>query len=133
MRSLLHHRPAPQATAPVLRPTGVDAAPLGCATGTGALVIAELRALDDAPVPPTAVRRAFDSRTWVPSLRKVPLTPRPSLAAPELLAADDAADALMRAQVDAIRAVHDSGDVDTARLVEIALARVAAMLEAVTI
>lgn len=116
---------------PQMRPTGVDARPLGCATGTGALVIAELRAADraEAPIAPTAVRRAFDSRTWVPSLRSVPLTPRPSLAAPELLAADDAADALMRAQVDAIRTVHDSGDEDTTRLVSIALARVAAMLE----
>ena len=60
---------------PALRPTGVDPVPLPCKPGTSRAVLDQLRAEDhaDAPISPTAIRHAHDSRTWVPSLRSIPV------------------------------------------------------------
>lgn len=61
---------------PVVRPRGVAPAPLAGRPGIAAEVLRELRAAD-APVPPTALRRAFDrpAGTWLPvvGLRAVPV------------------------------------------------------------
>lgn len=86
------HHPA-EASIPVAkpqqRPTGVPAAKLGCAPGTSRRVLDELRA-DDRPITPTAIRRAFDSRTWVPSLRSVPLIDDVDTVVADILASFDA-------------------------------------------
>ena len=46
MRSLSRHKPPEQPPAPVQRPTGVPAAKLPCAPGTGRTVLDELVAAD---------------------------------------------------------------------------------------
>ena len=74
-RQQLKHHPD-QAVIPAEKPRGVEPRRLPCAPGTSRHVLDELRA-ETAPVPPTALRQAFDrpAPTWLPAigLRPVPL------------------------------------------------------------